>query len=92
MGKKKVQGNKYLQMDLYMKDNGKRIKKQDMVKEFEFMEMESIQVNLRIIRDVEMESIFGVMVNIMRVNLNRIKEMNMVRFIIYIRMVHMMVK
>jgi hypothetical protein len=48
MGKKKVWGSKYLQMDLYMKDNGKRIKKYDMVKEFEFMEMENILVNLRI--------------------------------------------
>jgi hypothetical protein len=39
-----------------------------------------------------MESTFGGMVNIMRVDLNRIKEMNMVRLIIYIRMVLMMGK
>jgi hypothetical protein len=39
-----------------------------------------------------MESTFGGMVNIMRVDLNRIKEMNMLRLIIYIRMVLMMVK
>ncbi len=39
-----------------------------------------------------MESTFGGMVNIMRVDLNRIKEMNMVRFTIYIRMVLMMGK